>query len=407
MIENLSFNSGFNGGELTAELIDASTGKVVQKEIVHNSLTVGWKAWLTNVFLSNATRNAQIAERLIINYRDYSPFEIMRLTDDDKQVAPTECFQSGKTIGWANRSQTYSGTDTFRGSINQSESTMSDNKLKIVFDFPTNAANGTIKSACFYNSFNNYGYTLGVPFSYSYKIFDRVNTIYNLCSSGDFLYYINNKNLMRYPGHTIVKTNFCNSNYLNGLFCNGSNFYSVDYDGKITKYDIDGNLLGTTTLQNASCVSVCFDGEYFYVFFATSASYNATSSYNHGIAKVNLSGNIVKFINCGDQLHKSLIGCQNGKVLYATSPSSYDSIINIVDFTNDNISKITSVDRTNQGSSGFTLYKGAIYYANGTAVRAANHNTMCSRMLLPAPIVKTADKILKITYVINFESVFQ
>jgi len=53
-------------------------------------------------------------------------------------------------VGYSNVN-TYSGSDPLRGTLNTSESFVSDNKFHFVFDWPTHAANGTFRTILFAN----------------------------------------------------------------------------------------------------------------------------------------------------------------------------------------------------------------------------------------------------------------
>lgn len=71
------------------------------------------------------------------------------LTDMDSDTSENELeYETGEIIGRANTFYTYSGDSAVKGSLNISESyiDVENHKIRYVFDFPTNAANGTFQS---------------------------------------------------------------------------------------------------------------------------------------------------------------------------------------------------------------------------------------------------------------------
>lgn len=76
-----------------------------------------------------------------------TPFSWMVLSTDDAEESPTtERYLKGDVLGYAQREVTYSGADKYLGSFNAADSTITDKHVKFVWDFPTHAGNGVIKS---------------------------------------------------------------------------------------------------------------------------------------------------------------------------------------------------------------------------------------------------------------------
>lgn len=77
-------------------------------------------------------------------------FSYIYLTDSTKPESSSSEKILGNIIGYAERNSPYSGTDTRRGTINRTETTLEINNGKIrvnfVFDFPTHASNGSFES---------------------------------------------------------------------------------------------------------------------------------------------------------------------------------------------------------------------------------------------------------------------
>lgn len=133
-------------GKVTLELRDARTGKLEQR------------VEATNFISQSAIRFMNYQQRLLyktgltaigsadIDYAPTSVFSHMMLTDSQLPEDPAnEWTMSGKLIGWANKTS-YAGTDTLRGTPNVTQVSAGQGFTKWVFDWPTNAANGTIGS---------------------------------------------------------------------------------------------------------------------------------------------------------------------------------------------------------------------------------------------------------------------
>lgn len=93
-----------------------------------------------------------------------NPFEYIYLTDWDEPEHPDTPTVLGNHIGYAVRSETYSGSSTTRGTINTAESQYYVNSqgqyvMKMVFDWPTHAANGQFNTIWWAGQ--SAGYSLG------------------------------------------------------------------------------------------------------------------------------------------------------------------------------------------------------------------------------------------------------
>ena len=78
------------------------------------------------------------------------PFRKMMLTTANHLEDPAgEWYMKGDVIGWAKSGTPYALTDDVRGTINEAESINTGDRLRFVFDFATNQANGQIDSVYF------------------------------------------------------------------------------------------------------------------------------------------------------------------------------------------------------------------------------------------------------------------
>jgi hypothetical protein len=73
-------------------------------------------------------------------------FKVLRLTSNTDIEDQTERIIKGDQVGWAYTNETYSGSDSKRGTVNVAESFSDEKQIHFVFDFPTHAANGTFQS---------------------------------------------------------------------------------------------------------------------------------------------------------------------------------------------------------------------------------------------------------------------
>jgi hypothetical protein len=137
--------------KLTLETYDAKTGELCDRAEATNFVgqaTIRHMKWLQRglyrYYLSNAggTDSDAIAPP--------GPLNSVFLTDSPmaEDAANEYCFP-GAMLGWASSEATYAGADSLRGTPNTTTLDAQTGYTKWVFDWPTNAANGTIRSVGF------------------------------------------------------------------------------------------------------------------------------------------------------------------------------------------------------------------------------------------------------------------
>lgn len=133
-------------GKVTLQLFGAKTQKLEQEIIANNfaaNQTIRYNDWLQRNTIKNGLSAIGVSDT------DYSPHQAANaivLTDSNlAESASTEWYMPGKTIGYALKS-TYAGTDIWRGTVGTLDLLATSTSTKWVFDWPTNAANGTIAS---------------------------------------------------------------------------------------------------------------------------------------------------------------------------------------------------------------------------------------------------------------------
>lgn len=159
-------------GKATIEIFDYETGeKIYEAEtenVINESISklLFFESFFRRLMVGGNTGNG------FINI----PFNTLILTDYNGAESSAEKYVKGTLIGWADKDTAYAGVDAQRGTINLTESeytfNMQEQKitLKFVFDFPTNAANGTFQSI--YWSRNP-----SLKSTYGVCIFNNISTI--------------------------------------------------------------------------------------------------------------------------------------------------------------------------------------------------------------------------------------
>lgn len=133
-------------GKVTLQLINAKSHKLEQEISTQNfaaNQTIRYNDWLQRNVIKTGLSTIGVSDT------DYSPHQAANaivLTDSLlSESASTEWYMPGKTIGYGLKS-TYAGTDIWRGTVGTTDLLANSTSTKWVFDWPTNAGNGTIAS---------------------------------------------------------------------------------------------------------------------------------------------------------------------------------------------------------------------------------------------------------------------
>lgn len=219
---------GFSINTCKIELFDES-GRLQTESLSHNIVNEFQNKQAFWKFFYDDIRNGR-------NIQQYNPFINLLLTDYAGNENAIDLQYRGNVIGWANKYNTYAGSDILRGTINIVESDLEDYKktgtVKAVFDFPTSAANGDIKSVWWvYGDKDSYKH-LGDPYN-SYN--DRPGFGVDRCCDGEYLHVVNG-------------------------------------NGIITRYNMNGST-GVSNIDFSSTSTnlrgIEFDGTYFWLYCAT------------------------------------------------------------------------------------------------------------------------------------------
>lgn len=130
-------------GMAKVQLIDAENGKVIYEahtENIINSIVAKYAFMEFFYFKLKGETSKSYFQ---------APFDYLLLTDYEGEEDPQIKYYRGSVIGYANKNTTYIGNSNVKGTINVSESDLDVNGtglIHFVFDFPTNAANGTFNT---------------------------------------------------------------------------------------------------------------------------------------------------------------------------------------------------------------------------------------------------------------------
>ena len=320
------------------------------------------------------------------------------LTDSAIPIT-SDCFKiKGNITGKAYRNYSVS-TDPLVGLINLKECLFTEESIKMVFDFATDRANGTHKSVFL----SDKGFD-SLVYDWGYKALNKCKlqrTYTKLCYADDGYYYFS-------VGNTLYKLD-PNSFQEIATFPLSVDPYFLDVaNGKC--YYSDGDALYITTLSstntekrtiaNTKIGRGCLIGDYLYINELNSAyidKYNVSSAVNE---YKKLSVTPTNLYKSGDSIQYT-----DGNGIY-----SYDYSSNTA----------TKIGETVSGSSFFNSASGGTpkmnktinSYYNGPSVNAnqiicecnlahVGANTVTGKVL-DAPVVKTSDQTMKVTYTISF-----
>lgn len=145
MIDRIT-NPKFQGGEVTC--LVQKDGITKKKIKVHNEIKKGFYAALYSLIVQSMFDYKMQTNGWLQQPKLFTQCSLR----SDLKLAPEpldELWLPGKELAFAKTTETYSGAATNQGTINENESRISLNKLHLVFDFPTHAANGEIKGIIF------------------------------------------------------------------------------------------------------------------------------------------------------------------------------------------------------------------------------------------------------------------
>lgn len=374
-------------GQIKVELFCCESGEKLLEVLDSNFISKGLDYAYNYVMRNLFTRNKGVgANEIAIN----NPFYQMVLTDNDKPEKPLEDWVlEGNRVGYALTTGGYSGSDVSRGSYNTSESFTSAEQVHIVVDFPTSAGNGTFESIYFTPESSMYQPNNAYFLS---EIKKEVTAIISL-QKYNGMYYVLGFDRANYDKYIFVfdksykRTHFLtvNTNIYDFWIKDEEIYYlTTNSSNQVWKAPL-ANLGNPTSLSVANPSNETYAGIAFaddrWILSSSNSSSNSTSSSS---SVFDNAWNVVDRANLGSYgfgyerfklfAHKGLIIANNGAV--------YDP-----------------ADGKFKGAN-FEYLRGFIdddYIINTNGYIIPKY-LISSRCLLDAPVTKTANTTMKITY---------
>ncbi len=349
----------------------------------------------------------------------YDPFEVIAFTNYKGAEDPTLPFIMGYIVGWADKTMAYSGTSTSQGTINLSESafdTAGNGNLHFVFDFPTNAANGTFQTVWW--GYNLYGY---LPALYSVPSASNIIIVYSngIITSGSGIsgYTLpancsfNTYNLINGSSQGSISPANMPSLYFNGAEYDGTNVWVIDASAmKLHKFSGDmttwissvaitgwnsswGSITDITELNGT--LYVFSQNCYIVILNKTGACGTATDIrplnnmnliYSNNISGITTDG-VSKFFFSFSGDNTTNNGMNSSQVIRVMN-TSFSYIGTIAAYNVQNVYRML-YDRVN----GYLYYIANYVYKYNLSMAAPG-----SQNLLAAPVTKTATNTMKIQY---------
>lgn len=385
-------------GKIKIELFDDLTGKKIEEVHSTNFIAKGveyaYKLRMLGLFTRKRKTGGADTTNLV---RDL--FSRMILTNAEHAEDPVnEWLVKGKIIGYAYTDETYVGTDTLRGSYNEKESFTNKDKVHIVIDFPTNAANGTFSSIYFCEKG---GSPLDLDDSYGYSDYFKRKT------------ELNHGLERRYGMEKFVVSD------VNKIIITDDNLKlesEVPLDFSIGHFDVVGNTLYYIKSSNKRVI--------YKATLPTLTDEVQVATYNYNLYAIAYDSARERFyVTCYDFIDGSsqtvllvydktfnLLDVKKGLGIYIDNIIVIDGFL----FNSSSSRSYNSVNTSYLDLDSFETYpfkmnnsKTNIFNADSTKMylKTSNDNMLVlpkiyigSRSLLDAPVTKTETNTMKITY---------
>lgn len=459
-------------GTFKVELFDALTNRKIEEAVSENRISavlpnIAYMDSLYDGLVSNNSNNYRMKGLCDgVTSGNYSLSRVMLLTDGNIAENQYDYLTYGNIIGYADTQGAYSGSNNKRGTVNTSESTITNNlntdgtlilstKRHIVCDFPTNAANGAFQSI--YLSANTSSYESSSAYYPAHTNFSKKMKMLAIPSEGannltvdsNFLYALNandhitvrkfdKRTYKQLASLTIPSVTIPSSRTVRAITWDSTNncFWLLFDDGSFRAADANFNSNGSVFTKSSALnnvggtdvsLSQCFmdictiSGSIYIVYYGKASG---TGVYNYGIAKYNSDGTLsqAKIISCsgsgytGSGYIKSITIWGNSKLAMFTQ---YGGVLDLV----------LNNDLTINYSAGYTdsnCFRGFIHSTSNASYAAYDTDTQIVfesdvydssinafyiipagiHTLLASPVTKTATNTMKIQYDITMDYVY-
>lgn len=402
MREFVDFSNKFKPeGKVKVELFDDLTGRKIEEIETNNFISKGaeyyFKILMKNLFTKD------LAGNLAINRSPNNMFGRIILTNASHPEQPEkEWLFNGEVIGWASTTETYSGSDELRGTINTGESFVDEiqGQVHFVFDFPTHAANGTFQSIYFSPHDGPSSFGIFRPFVLdglpgvlkAQKYNNEIWVLHSTSSTtGSLSGIYNNDKISRYDhNYNLIQTYTLPYRKCDFYIYNNYIYYAEDTITRgVQRAPLSDPTNLTTVVNNYSVAGIVFDHKKNHFVTSSSSSYASTGSVVSYIRRFdtnfNLLSNTEYVFPDGGTYHQKMTITDDGAIFVSGQNRSYKLL-------NDQ-------DKTYEIGAGIGLVTGFFddykVMRNGEVMPKMG---IGSRVLLDAPVTKTSSTTMKITY---------
>ncbi|ORX22384.1 hypothetical protein BVF91_11980 [Thermoanaerobacterium sp. PSU-2] len=372
-------------GLVTVELFDAATKKKVLEAKTENLITSIGYNYLRWAIQDRIIQNSSASKPSFSNvFNQIQLYSSSQIESDD--LYP----ETGNLIGWADQTA-YAGSDTLRGSLNVTESNFNFDRymrMHFVFDWPTNAANGTFQTIiwAYSNPLQFAWYSFSSPDSSSYGLAWDGTNLWLAGGNTQKIYKLN-------PSTGAVISSFSSpDSYPYGLAWDGANLWLAGYNTqKIYKLNPStGAVISSFSSPDSYPYGLAWDGANLWL-----AGNNTKKIY-----KLNPStGAVISSFSSPDSWPYGLawdganlwLAGNNTKKIYKLNPS-----------TGAVISSFSSPDSWPYGLA----WDGANLWLAGNNTKKIyklNQALYGARTLLASPVTKTSTNTMKIQYDFVFQ----
>lgn len=364
-------------GKVKIELFDELTGEKLEEISGENFISKNvhryWMLQMKEIFNGGMGLNKTFKPN--INYFNTMFLSAEAYAEDINQVDVLD-----KIVGYANTE--YVGTDTFRGSLNKTESYVNDERFHYVFDFPTQAANDVpIQSIFFSSDLGESGYFRRSSLqmnSFGFGKKKQLEALYPLAVDDKYIYtskdkkiYITDKNTFELIKEFDVLSgiyDFSAIECANGILYG---FYRFDSYG-VYRIDLDGTqtLIKTLDFRPGSSARY-YDGKFYILEYGTK-----------NIRVTDMNFNTIDIMSISDRY----FCIYKGHFLH-----DYENTIRTL---NGDLIGVWDIGTARSLATDGTY----IYASYGDGFKVLDIRTLGSRYLLESPVVKTSTNTMKITY---------
>jgi len=405
----------------TVQLFDAVTGELTYEAKAEN---------LVNNIISKLAYMDYFYYRIIgsiSNYNFTPPWQVLILTNYTGAEDPDCYYAKGNLIGWADKTTAYAGASSIQGTINSSETKLDVNKtgnVHFVFDFPTNAANGTFQTVWW--SDNYYNTLIGYKSSPSRASNDSISVCSNGLTTFDSYYSIL---WTKYTSTDLtlidnIKPVGAPAINISGMDYDGVNVYVLDFTNKklhkfagdmstwissinITGYNVNW---GTTALDMTELNGVIYFSTNYVFMVAVNKTTGIIISATDLRLILGYTANFTTlfyFSLTSDGVDKFYIGVYASSLL--PNPSNFILVLDtsftcvgmLADSGGTYVMKL-SYDRSSKDLYAFDFYNSTYGIRRFLMVRSSPG----AQNLLAAPVTKTAAQTMKIQYDFNIQKIF-